>query len=275
MQGALCSGLAGYISMWVTAQTNIRVAHAARSSYAEALVICFRGGAFSAVLVLVMCLLGISLLYLAVDLIFVGPGGIAVTDVPLLIVGYGFGASFVALFMQLGGGIYTKAADVGADMVGKVRTHPAPYPAPRPRPTRRATPLDASPHPTHPIPRPQPQQVEQGIPEDDPRNPAVIADLVGDMVGDCVGSSADIFESIAAEIIGAMILGGTLAAEVRGRGGVSGVWGAGQLGGDVGAMAVAAARARIAPPPLQPPPPAHRRRRPRRLRLLPRGGACL
>merc|ERR1719474_1091636 len=93
-------------------------------------------------------------------------------EVPMLLGGYGFGASFVALFMQLGGGIYTKAADVGADMVGKI---------------------------------------EAGIPEDDPRNPAVIADLVGDNVGDCAGSMADVFESIAAEMIGTMILGATLA----------------------------------------------------------------
>ncbi|KAF0683416.1 Aste57867_24540 [Aphanomyces stellatus] len=170
--GAVCSAGAGYISMWVSAQSNIRVASAARRSYGEALLICFRGGAFSAVLDITLCVAGVSLLYVLLHAAFTPI--VHATEIPMLMVGYGFGASFVALFMQLGGGIYTKAADVGADLVGKV---------------------------------------EQGIPEDDPRNPAVIADLVGDMVGDCVGSSADVFESVAAEIIGAMILGGSLAKE--------------------------------------------------------------
>ncbi|KAF1334221.1 V-type h translocating pyrophosphatase, partial [Globisporangium splendens] len=172
--GAICSAAAGYISMWVSAQSNIRVASAARRSYGEALLICFRGGAFSAVLDITLCVAGVSILYGTMYMLF--SSALEPTDIPLLMVGYGFGASFVALFMQLGGGIYTKAADVGADLVGKV---------------------------------------EAGIPEDDPRNPAVIADLVGDMVGDCVGSSADVFESVAAEIIGAMILGGTLARESK------------------------------------------------------------
>lgn len=187
--GAICSAVSGYISMWVAAQSNIRVASAARRSYGETLIICFRGGAFSAVLNLTLCIAGVTTLYAIMHVSFckspedddMGDDEnssswkvLNPTDVPMLLVGYGFGASFVALFMQLGGGIYTKAADVGADLVGKV---------------------------------------EQSIPEDDPRNPATIADLVGDMVGDCVGSSADVFESVAAEIIGAMILGSTLANE--------------------------------------------------------------
>jgi H(+)-translocating pyrophosphatase len=173
--GAVASALSGYVSMWVAAQSNIRVASAARRSYGEALIICFRGGAFSAVLNLTLCITGVTLLYTLLQFLFVGgEGGLEATDIPMLCVGFGFGSSFVALFMQLGGGIYTKAADVGADLVGKI---------------------------------------EQNIPEDDPRNPATIADLVGDMVGDCVGSSADVFESVAAEIIGAMILGSTLADE--------------------------------------------------------------
>jgi len=172
--GAACSAFTGYISMWVSASTNIRVASAARRSYGECLQICFRGGAFSAVLCITLCVFGVTFLYCVLSVLFVNTGMLKPDEIPVLMVGYGFGASFVALFMQLGGGIYTKAADVGADMVGKI---------------------------------------DLGIPEDDPRNPAVIADLVGDMVGDCVGSSADVFESVAAEIIGAMILGSTLAKE--------------------------------------------------------------
>ncbi|KAG5036345.1 hypothetical protein JHK86_017185 [Glycine max] len=173
--GALCSGVAGYVGMWVSVRANVRVSSAARRSAREALQqVATRAGGLSAIIVVGMAVIGIAVLYatfyvwLGVDL----PGSMKVTDLPLLLVGYGFGASFVALFAQLGGGIYTKAADVGADLVGKV---------------------------------------EQGIPEDDPRNPAVIADLVGDNVGDCAARGADLFESIAAEIISAMILGGTMA----------------------------------------------------------------
>ncbi|MCG3194003.1 MAG: sodium-translocating pyrophosphatase [Thermoanaerobaculia bacterium] len=166
--GAICSVIAGYIGMWVSIRTNIRTASAARSSLNDALRIALRGGAVSGLFVVAMSLLGVGGLYAIVDLMT----NVKEDKIPLLIVGYGFGASFVALFAQLGGGIYTKAADVGADLVGKV---------------------------------------EAGIPEDDPRNPAVIADLVGDNVGDCAGRGADLFESTAAENIGAMILGAALA----------------------------------------------------------------
>jgi hypothetical protein len=109
--GALCSAAAGYVSMHIAAATNIRVTSAARRGYAEALAICFRGGAFSAILVLALCVLGVTLLHMLLTALFVGPpgsGSLTPADVPMLCVGYGFGASFVALFMQLGGGIYTK-----------------------------------------------------------------------------------------------------------------------------------------------------------------------
>src|SRR5438034_1927331 len=162
--GAVCSGIAGLIGMFVAVRANIRTASAARSSLNRALQIALRGGAVSGLFVVAMSLLGVGGLYTIVHAANVVPP----ERIPLLIVGYGFGASFVALFAQLGGGIYTKAADVGADLVGKV---------------------------------------EAGIPEDDPRNPAVIADLVGDNVGDCAGRGADLFESTAAENVGAMILG--------------------------------------------------------------------
>jgi K(+)-stimulated pyrophosphate-energized sodium pump len=168
--GALCSGLSGYIGMYVAVKSNSRTASAATRSLGEALMVSLRGGAVSGFLVVALSLLGVSL-------VFTAYGGLTSPDVaPSLIVGFGFGASFVALFAQLGGGIYTKAADVGADLVGKV---------------------------------------EANIPEDDPRNPAVIADLVGDNVGDCAGRGADLFESTAAENIGAMILGVALYASTK------------------------------------------------------------
>ena len=120
--GAAASATTGYVTMLVSAQTNIRVASAARRSYGETLLICFRGGAFSAILALAMCIGSITILYSIIYMLYVPSGRLSVNEIPLLIVGYGFGASFVALFMQLGGGIYTKAADVGADLVGKVCT---------------------------------------------------------------------------------------------------------------------------------------------------------
>ncbi len=161
LTGALCSGLTGFIGMYVAVRSNVRCASASQRSLRDAMLVALHGGAVSGFLVVALSLLGVTVIYLAY-------GGFAHPDLaPQLIVGFGFGASFVALFAQLGGGIYTKAADMGADLVGKV---------------------------------------EAGFPEDDPRNAAVIADLVGDNVGDCAGRGADLFESTAAESIGAMIL---------------------------------------------------------------------
>ena len=160
--GAICSGVAGFIGMYIAVKSNARCAAAAQKSLTEAVNVALRGGAVSGFLITALSLIGVTVIFFAY-------GGASNPEIaPHLIVGFGFGASFVALFAQLGGGIYTKAADVGADLVGKV---------------------------------------ESGIPEDDPRNPAVIADLVGDNVGDCAGRGADLFESTAAENIGAMILG--------------------------------------------------------------------
>jgi K(+)-stimulated pyrophosphate-energized sodium pump len=162
--GAGCSMASGIIGMYISVKANVRTASAARRSLVEAVQVAMRGGAVSGFLVVALSLLGVYLMFVA----FGGLNETTIHQAPFLIVGYGFGASFVALFAQLGGGIYTKAADVGADLVGKV---------------------------------------EAGIPEDDPRNAGVIADLVGDNVGDCAGRGADLFESTAAENIGAMILG--------------------------------------------------------------------
>ncbi len=159
MLGALSSNLAGYIAMFISVRSNVRAARGAMTSLDRALKIAFRGG-----LVFGLAVVSLSLFGLA-TLLVLSPLGLG-SD-PRLIVGFGFGASFAALFAQLGGGIYTKAADMSADLVGKV---------------------------------------EAGIPEDDPRNPAVIADLVGDNVGDIAGRGADLFESISSENIGAMIL---------------------------------------------------------------------
>src|SRR5579884_1089472 len=162
--GAFCSSVSGYIGMYISVRSNLRTASAATRSLPEAIEVALRGGAVSGFLVTALSLLGVAGIFGLYSNIL----GNSPDQTPFLIVGFGFGASVVALFAQLGGGIYTKAADVGADLVGKV---------------------------------------EAGIPEDDPRNAAVVADLVGDNVGDCAGRGADLFESMSAENIGAMILG--------------------------------------------------------------------
>ena len=161
--GCICSALAGFLGMDVALHANVRTAQAARKSLKKAFSVGFYGGAVMGLAVVGLALLGVSALYY----IYYNP--LDVSYAPNVILGFSFGASSIALFAKVGGGIYTKTADIGADLVGKV---------------------------------------EMDIPEDDPRNPAVIADNVGDNVGDVAGMGADLYDSYVAGILGAMIIGG-------------------------------------------------------------------